>query len=197
MKQSAILVFVLVAGVCSAWLQSATARTPDSFVPLSISYSWPSDTLARGVDAQPALGFSLGYAYGSSKHLRLTTRATWMRMQLGTVVDAGDTLDFSDFGLTHVGIVGGLQYRFFKHDFSPYVAGEAGLGIVFADMEVGNVPQRIDGLSEVKFSYALSAGVLIPLNETIDIDVYGRYQTTFTTDRLTALSAHVGVVYAL
>lgn len=179
------------------WPTAATSKTPDSFVPLSVSFSWPSGPLTESVGAKPALGFSLGYAYGSSRHLRLSARATWMRMQLGSVIDAGDTLDFSNYGITHIGILGGLQYRLFKHGVTPYVSAEGGLGIVFADEQVGGVPQRIDGESEVKFSYAVSAGVMIPISETIDIDVSGRYHTTFTSDSFTATAAHVGVIYAL
>ena len=169
------------------------ARTPTSFLPVSLSYAWPGGGLSDDIAPNPALGFSLGYRYGTSKHFHISARATWMRMTLGQV----DSIDFSGFGLTHIGLLGGVQYRFIKHGWSPYVEGEVGMGIMFADTEIGNVPQRIDELTEVKFSYAGVVGVLIPISDRVNIDVSGRYQITFVSGNFTSIAAHAGIQYAL
>ena len=69
--------------------------------------------------------------------------------------------------------------------------------MLFADELIANQPRRIDGLSEVKVSVAAVAGVLIPLNPIIDVDINARYQNTFVTDGFNTIAAHVGIVYAL
>jgi len=176
------------------WTNStAAARTPTSFLPVSLSYAWPGGGLSDDVAPNPALGFSLGYRYGTSRHLHLSARATWMRMTLGTV----DTIDYTGFGLTHIGLLGGVQYRFLKHGVSPYVEGEVGMGIMFADKEVANIPQRIDELTEVKVSVAGVVGLLIPISERVNLDVAGRYQITYVSGNFTSIAAHAGIQYAL
>lgn len=186
--------FVLLAGLSIALSATAqTGRIPKNFVPFSLSYSWPGSGLSDRLDADPALGFSLGYHYSVDRHVRLTVRASWMRMTLGITDSAGN----ADYGLTHVGILGGALYRFNKHGWTPYVQAEGGMGIMFADETIDNIPRAIDGLSEVKVSFAGSAGVLIPVSETIDLDLSGRYHYTYVDDGFSAVAAHVGVVYAL
>lgn len=172
---------------------AASARTPKSFLPISLSYAWPGGGLADDIAPDPALGFSLGYRYGTSKHFHISARATWMRMTLGQV----DSIDYSGFGLTHIGLLGGIQYRFLKHGWSPYVEGELGMGIMFVDTEIGNVPQRIDELTEVKFSYAGVVGVLIPVSDRVNVDLSGRYQLTFVSGNFSTIAAHAGIQYAL
>jgi len=172
---------------------SVHGRTPTSFLPVSLSYAWPQGDLADELAANPALGFSLGYRYGTSKHFHISARATWMRMTLGQT----ESFDYTGFGLTHIGLLGGIQYRFIKHGWSPYVEGELGMGIMFADTEIGNVPQRIDELTEVKFSYAGAVGVLIPVSERVNVDVSGRYQITFVSGNFSSVAAHAGIQYAL
>ena len=125
---------------------STQARTPHNFIPVSLSYSFPGGGLSESVGAKSALGFSLGYKFASSKHLRLGARGTWTRLNLGVV----DTSDFSNFGLTHVGILASGQYKFKKHGWSPYLEGEIGMGMLFADELIANQPRRIDGLSEYR-----------------------------------------------
>jgi opacity protein-like surface antigen len=168
-------------------------RIPRNFVPLSLSYSWPGGGLTENVDAQPALGFSLGYQFAVERNLRLTVRGTWMRMNLGTV----DTTDLTNYGLTHIGFLGGVLYRFIKHGWTPYVQAEGGMGIMFADELIANVPRKIDGLSEVKVSFAGTAGVMIPVSENIDVDISGRYHYTYVDAGFSAVAGHVGVVYSL
>lgn len=187
-------ILLLLAGLALALPANAqSARIPKNFVPLSLSYSWPGGGLSDTLDAKPALGFSLGYHYSTSRHVRLTVRATWMHMNLGFV----DTTGTDGYGLTHVGIMAGAMYRFLKHGWTPYVQAEGGMGIMFADKVIENIPRTIDGLSEVKVSFAGSAGVLIPISEAIDLDVNGRYHYTYVDEGFSAVAAHVGVVYAL
>lgn len=186
--------FVLLVGLSVALSAMAqTGRIPKNFVPLSLSYSWPGGGLSDRLQADPALGFSLGYQYSTDRHVRLTVRASWMRMTLGITDSSGD----ASYGLSHVGVLAGAMYRFNKHGWTPYIQGEGGLGIMFADEEIDNIPRKIDGLSEVKFSLAGTAGVLIPVSETIDLDLSGRYHYTYVDDGFSAVAAHVGVVYAL
>ncbi len=192
MQKTLITTMALAASLLLA-SSTATARTPTSFLPLSLSYAWPGGGLSDDVAPDPALGFSLGYRYGTDRHFHISARATWMRMTLGTV----DTIDYTGFGLTHIGLLGGVQYRFLKHGWSPYVEGEVGMGIMFADKEVANIPQRIDELTEVKFSYAGVVGVLIPLSERVNLDLAGRYQITFVSGNFTSMAAHAGIQYAL
>lgn len=167
-------------------------RTPHNFVPVSLSYSFPGGGLSDSVGAKSALGFSLGYRFESSKHVRIGARGTWTRLNLGVV----DTADFSNYGLTHVGIMASVQYRFIKHGWSPYVEIEGGMGMLFADELIANQPRRIDGLSDVKLSAGGVFGVLIPLGPVVDVDISGRYQSTFVENGFTTLAAHVGIVYA-
>lgn len=186
--------YALVCGILfAAASQFATSATPRHFIPLSLSYSWPGGGLSDSTDAQPALGFSLGYQFDLDKHFRIGFRGTWSRMTLGTV----DTLDLTNYGLTNIGLMAGVLYRFIKHEFSPYVEVEGGMGYLFADELIANVPRKIDGLSEVKMSAAASLGVLIPVNEKIDIDVSGRYCTVFVGKGFYTMTAHVGLCYAL
>lgn len=114
-------------------------------------------------------------------------------MTLGTV----DTTDLTNYGLTHIGLMAGVLYRFIKHDFSPYVEAEGGMGYMFADELIANIPRKIDGLSEVKMSVAATVGILIPVSEKVDVDLSGRYCTTFIEKGFSTMSAHVGLCYAL
>jgi len=169
------------------------AASPRHYLPLSLSFSLPNGGLADSTGAKGAVGFSLGYQFAFDKNFRLNIRGTWSRMSLGEV----DTLDLSNYGLTHIGLTAGVLYRFLKHDTSPYITAEGGMGYMFIDEVISNIPRKIEGLSEVKMSVAAAAGVLINVNEKIDIDLSGRYCTTFIEQGFSTLSAHVGLCYAL
>ena len=192
-KGATLLLALVIAFGCAIVPSELKAKTPHNFIPGSLSWNIPTGPLKDQVGAKSAIGFALGYKFAGSKHLRYGARGTWTQLSLDSV----DGVDFSDLSLTHVGIMAGAQYRFLKHGWSPYVEGEVGMGLVFASVAIDQVPQKIDGLSEVKFSAAGLVGVLIPLSRTIDVDVAGRWQSTFLDNRLDIISAHLGIVYAI
>ena len=185
--------FLLVLAIMLGFHGESHAATPRHYLPFSLSYSWPSGGLADSTGANGALGFSLGYQFALDKNFRLGFRGTWSRMTLGQV----DSTDLSDYGLTHIGVMIGLRYRLIKHDISPYIEGEGGMGYMFADQVVANMPRKIEGLSQVKMSVAGSFGILIPINDKIEGDVGGRYCATFIEQGFNTMSAHVGLVWAL
>ena len=164
-----------------------------NFIPGSLSYNLPFGPMADAFDVKPAIGFALGYKFAANRHMRYGARGTWTQMRLGTV----DTADYTEYSLTHVGILANAQFRLNKHGWTPYIEGEAGMGLVFASIDVAKVPQKVDDLSEVKISVGGLLGVLIPLGTKVDLDIAGRYQTTFLSQRFDTFGAHVGIVFAL
>jgi hypothetical protein len=169
------------------------AAIPHNFIPGSLCYNMPMGPMQEAFDAKGAIGFMLGYKFAEGRHMRYGAKGTWTQMGLGTV----DTVDYSQYTLTHVGILLSAQFRFFKHGWTPYVEGDAGMGLLFGSRKIDQVPQRVDDLSEVRFSVAGAVGVLIPVSDVVDVDLAGRYQTTFTSQRFDTFAAHVGIVYAL
>lgn len=192
MKSSASLAVI---GTCVLLYSGTVAHgaTPRQFFPASLSYSWPGGGLSKNVEAKPALGFSLGYQLAIGNNFRLGFRGTWSRMELGKK----DTVDYTQSGLTHVGLTTGIQYNFFNNGVTPYIELEGGMGYLFADEVIANVPVLTDDLTIVKLSAAVAIGILIPVNEKVDIDVSGRYCVTAVPNGFTTLSAHVGAIFAL
>jgi len=107
-----------------------------------------------------------------------------------------DTADYSSFGLTNVGLIASIKYRFAKHGWSPYVRIDGGMGYVFEDKTLDN-NLKIEGLTAVKINLGASAGVEIPLSDRLNLDIYARYSTTYITPVLQSLSGHLGIVYVL
>lgn len=172
---------------------SSVARTFNHYFVGGLSYATPGGGVADALAAQPSLGLSLGYLYKAGQHVFVGIKGTWTRMTLGQV----DTVDFTGFGVTHVGLYADMRYRPLKHGWSPYAEIEGGMGFAFADQVVANQPIRIDGLSEVKASVGTTVGVLIPLGEQVEADVSGRWFTTFLEDGFSMLGVQAGIAYAL
>lgn len=105
--------------------------------------------------------------------------------------------DYSDYGLTHVGIYATTMYRLRSNSIEPYVSVDAGMGLIFADEVVANQPIKIDGLNEVSLSVGVTAGILVPISEVMDADVSGRWFRTYTFDQISMLGVQAGIVYAL
>jgi hypothetical protein len=167
--------------------------TPRQFFPASLSYSWPGGGLSKNVGARPAIGFSLGYLLAIDRNFRIGIRGTWSRMVLGKK----DTVDYSQYGLTHIGLTTVIQYKLFKYGITPYAELEGGMGYLFADELIANMPVLINDLTIVKLSAAVAIGILIPVNEGVDIDVSGRYCITAVPNGFSTLAAHVGATFAL
>lgn len=153
----------------------------------------PGGGLSDNVGAKPALGFSLGYLLAIDKNFRIGARGTWSRMELGKK----DTVDYSKNGLTHIGLTAVVQYKLFKYGITPYAELEGGMGYLFADEVIANMPVLIDDLTIVKLSAAAAIGILIPINEGVDIDVSGRYCATAVPNGFSTLAAHIGATFAL
>jgi len=188
------LMCACILAVLAAWMApTVRANNPHNFVYGSLSWNFPAGPITEDLPLKSAIGFSLGYKFAADRHWRFGAKGTWTQMGMGTV----DTTDFTDYTFTHVGITANGQLRFNKHGWTPYVEGEAGMGLAFASIKVSQVPQRIDDLSEVRLSVAGMVGVLIPVSERLDVDVAGRYQTTFMTQRFDTIGAHLGLVFTL
>lgn len=168
-RSSAIII------VCSLLVGTAKLYANDQWLAAALSYVRPVGALARDLDAKPALGFQLAYQFEAEKILRLGFGGTWMSSRLGTTPTG---TDLSTFDLTMYQIHAMSRLRFLKHGWSPYVEAELGMSFLTISQEVANMPRRIDGLEDVRPSVAAAIGVQVPVNETVDIDVRGRF--TFT-----------------
>lgn len=184
------LTIVAVAVFCAG---SVSAKTLNHLFTGGLSYAVPSGGLADSTNAQPAVGFALGYLYRSGHHINVGVKGTWTQVSLGKTASA----DLSDFGITHVGLYGTFMYRLLRQGWTPYAQLDAGMGFVFADQIIENQPVRIDGLSEVKVSYAASVGLLVPVSDRVDADVSCRWFHTFVTNGYSMLGVQAGIVYAL
>ncbi|MCX6141142.1 MAG: outer membrane beta-barrel protein [Candidatus Kapabacteria bacterium] len=172
---------------------SVRAQADRSYVPLSLSYSFPGGALADSFDIKSGLGFSLGYQYALDRNWRVGAKGTWMWSKLGSSPYG----DLSQYAATYYQILASVTWRTFKHGWSPYLQGEGGLGFINLDEVVANMPIKVEGASAVRGSVGGSVGVLVPLSPALDVDVSGRFNYLFTNNRYTILGVHVGVVYLL
>lgn len=173
--------------------ETARAATPHHFFAGALSYAWPQGELADSTGANASLGLSLGYLYRVRTQMHVGVKGTWTRMTLGKTA----AYDYSDYGLTHVGIYATTMYRLRSNSIEPYVSVDAGMGLIFADEVVANQPIKIDGLNEVSLSVGVTAGILVPISEVMDADVSGRWFRTYTFDQISMLGVQAGIVYAL
>jgi opacity protein-like surface antigen len=168
-------------------------QTPKSYLPVSISYLVPVTTVADSLEVQPGVGFSVGYQFAPDRHWRIGARGTWMWSGLATTSGT----EIEDYSVTFYQILATVQWKLFKHGFTPYLQAEGGLGFLNLDEMIGNVPVRVEGASTVRSSAGASLGVLIPVSDMLDVDVSGRYSHTFVDDGYGLAGVHVGVVYCL
>ncbi len=172
---------------------NVAAQAERSYLPLSLSYMFPGGSLDDSIDVQPGLGFAIGYQYAPDRHWRIGAKGTWMWSKLGVV----DTADYSAYAATFYQILATVQWRAFKHGWSPYIQVEGGLGFMNLDEMIGNMPVKIPGASAVRGSVGALLGVLIPLSNQLDIDVSGRWNYSFIADGYTLTGVNAGVVYSL
>lgn len=179
---------LLTISTAATWAQSTR-----NHLPLSLSYLVPGVAVADSFEVQPGVGFSIGYQFAADRHWRIGAKGTWMWSGLQT--SSGN--DVPDYSVTFYQILATVQWKAFKHGWSPYLQAEGGLGFLNLDEMIGNVPVKVDGASAVRASAGGLVGVLIPLSDVLDVDVAGRYSYTFIDDGYSLAGVHLGVVYAL
>jgi|GEM_PF-1213477 len=193
MKNTRVLASLVGVALLTLALNPAQAQVSRNYLPLSLSILAPGQTLADTVGVKPGLGFSLGYQYAIDRQWRLGAKGTWMWSKLS----ATDYGDYSQYAATYYQILATVTWRVFKHGWSPYLQAEGGLGFLNLDEVVANMPIRVEGASSVRGAIGGSVGLLIPLSETVDIDVAGRYSYAFISDGYSVAGVHAGVIYQL
>jgi opacity protein-like surface antigen len=169
---SAAVMFALPAAAEGWYAQVNTGLSVGGQADVSASITDGTDTESGSGELDLENGFVVGAAAGRSVGpVRIEGEAFYSGNDVDDVVIGefdGDEVSLDEVELRHMGFFANVLYDFAVGGMTPYVG--AGVGYGSTSIDVGSDSEHDDGLA-----WQAKAGVAIPVNDTLTIDVGYRY----------------------
>lgn len=175
--------FLTIALLLCLDLCDASAQAERNYLQAGATYVLASGRLPDSADFHSSTAYSIGYQWSPSRSVSFGMVGTY----LPASVTSGSAA--SVFGMSAL-----TNYRLIKHGFTPYVGAEVGFSyLTVADSLASNAAMK----PNLSYAVSVSAGLLIPLSDRVEVDVAGRYCHTGIGGGLALIGGALGLRYRL